>query len=815
MKYPLSWLQDYVAVEDSPDRLADRLTFAGMEVEGMETYGGGIEDVCAVEIRAVEQHPNADRLKVCRVFDGRREHDVVCGADNTKPGAKAAFAGPGCRLPNGMRVRSTRLRGVVSEGVLCAEDELGLSDDHTGILILPGETRPGTPLSKVVGPPETVLTIEVTPNRGDCLSILGMAREVAAIYRLPLNLPQPDPLQEDTDIHQLIHVEVSDPQACPRYTARAINGCRVAPSPPWMQRRLILCGVRPINNLVDITNYVMLECGQPLHVFDRKRLQGARLVVRRAKTNETLAMLDEANRTLDPSMLLIADAADAVAVAGVMGGEQSGIDPDTTDVVLESAAFSPTQVRRTARRLGVSTEASYRFERGVDPKLSEWASRRAAALLSKIAGGRCARGLIDVAATIAVPQPVRLRTNRVRSVLGCDVSDAEIDDILRILNFTIEPGDKDGERRVTVPSFRMDVSIEEDLIEEIARLHGLDKIPAAAPFARLIPDAVDQPVRDALRCRNLLSGMGLQEIVNYSFVSHKFLDLFLPEETAGKRLVIPHPVSAEHAVMRPSLIPQMMETLGRNLSRQVMESSLFESGRVFRIAGDGGWDEADRLTIGLMGPVGRPPLDKQRPVEAQEIFLWLKGIVENLLLWQRVVPPQKLERAGLTPVLDQQALSHPCFEPGQAVSLCLDGRHLGVMGIISRNIAAHWRCHTPIAVAEMDVTPLLPPESQRAPQLKPAPAFPAVRRDLAMILEQDLSHERILAVIAENAPPELTSVRPFDIFTGRGIGPGLKSLAYAFTYRADDRTLTDEEVNRMHQAICESVRKRLPVTMRE
>ncbi len=814
MKLPLSWLREYVAVDDSPNRLADRLTFAGLEVEALETYGAGIDDVCVAEVLAIVAHPDADRLQVCSVYDGRAEYTVVCGADNFKDGDKVAFAGDGCRLPNGVCVRTARLRGVTSEGMLCAEDELGLSDDHTGIMILPPETRPGTPLAAAIGAPDTVLTIEVTPNRGDCLSIIGMAREVAAIYGLPLRWPRPEPVAGSPDISERLTVDVLDPEACPRYTARIVDGCRVGPSPQWMQRRLTLCGVRPINNIVDITNYVMLECGQPLHAFDCDRLKGTRLVVRRAKDKERLAMLDETCRTLESSMLVIANETDALAVAGVMGGETSGIDANTTSVVLESAAFTPTHVRQTARRLGVSTEASYRFERGVDPEWTEWASRRAATLLAEMAAGQCARGLIDVAAPRPAPRPIRVRPDRVRSVLGCDISDTKIDAILRALNFGVESGADQREYQVTPPSFRTDVSIEEDLIEEVARLHGLDKIPAPAPFARIVPEADDRPVRDAMRCRDRLAGMGLQEIMNYTFVSHKFLDIFMPD-SAGERLVIPYPVSAEHAVMRPSLIPQMIETLGRNLSRQVVEAALFESGRVFRREPDGGWSEEDRLAIGLMGPVGRPPLDKQRPVDAQEIFLWLKGIAENLVIHQRVSPAQSIERTRLTPVLDQEPLTHSCFESGQAVSLSLGGQFLGTMGIVAGRIAVQWRCNTPIAVLEMALNPLLPPAEQTAPQLKPAPAFPSVRRDLAMILQQDISHQQIMAVIAKNAPPELTFVSPFDIFTGKGIGPGLKSLAYSFTYRADDRTLTDEEVNRMHQAIRDVVSKQLRVTLRE
>ncbi len=814
MKLPLSWLCDYVDVHETPRQLADRLTFAGFEVEDIETRGGGFDGVVAAEIIAVEPHPNADRLKVCRVFDGDMERSIVCGADNMQAGDKAPLATEGVRLPNGMLIRKSRLRGVVSDGMLCAPDELGLSDAHDGLLILPPATRPGTPLADVLGPPETVLTIDVTPNRGDCLSIIGMAREVAALYRVPLRRPQPECPVTTPPVSDRLQVEVSAPDGCPRYTARMISGCKVEPSPAWMQQRLSLCGVRPINNIVDITNYVMLECGQPLHAFDLTRLQGRRVVVRRAGPDETLAMLDEARRTLDSSMLVIADDREAVAIAGVMGGEASGISETTSDVVLESACFTASDIRRTARRLGVSTEASYRFERGVDPELAEWAGCRAAALLCELSGGQCAQGVLDVAQPLPAAAPVRMRPERIRSVMGCSLPDAYICAMLEALEFQIEPGADGTTYDVTAPSFRMDVAIEADLIEEVARLHGLDKIPTPTPFARLVPEADDNAVRHAIRCRNRLAGMGLREIVNYSFVSHRFLDRFMPDST-DERVVIPYPVSADHAVMRPSMLPQMVETLGRNHARQVVETALFETGRVFRRTSQGDYVETDCLAIGLMGPVGRSPMDKQRPVTAQEMFLWLKGIAENLVAVQRPLEATATSGAGIDAVLELTPLTDPIFESGQAVTIHHQGTRLGRMGIVANAIAAEWRFSEPIAVLQMAMAPLLPPAGWLSPQLLAVPAFPSVRRDLALIVSRDVSHREVIEVITEVAPPELTSVALFDIFSGRGIEPGMKSLAYAFTYRAADRTLTDDEVNRMHLVIREAVCQTLRATVRE
>ncbi len=814
MKLPLTWLREYVHCDDSPARLAERLTFAGIEVEAIETFGDRLEGVVAAEILSIQPHPGADRLKVCRVSDGRGERTVVCGADNFKIGDKVALAADGVTLANGLRIRTARLRGVLSEGMLCAADELGLSDDHSGILLLPSETLPGDALGDIMGPPETVLTLEVTPNRGDCLSLIGMAREVAALYRLPLQRPEPLPAMDPVAVTDRIAVTVADADGCPRYTAHVISGCRVASSPPWMQRRLSLCGVRPINNVVDITNYVMLECGQPLHAFDRARLPDARLVVRRAHAGETLAMLDATQRRLDPSMLVIADSADAVAVAGVMGGEASGITDATSDVVLESAFFTPSDVRRTARRLGVSTEASYRFERGVDPEQSVWAGRRAAALLTELAGGRCARGVIDVAA-IRPPAPaVHLRSDRVRSVLGCDVADSEIVTILEALDFQVHPASsRDREYHVKVPSYRMDVNLEADLIEEVARLYGLERIPVSDPCARRVADADDQPVREAMRCRDRLVGLGLLEIMNYSFVSHKFLDIFMPD-AAAERLVIPYPVSADHAVLRPSLIPQMIETLGRNHARQISQAALFECGRVFGRAHDGSFTETERLAIGLMGPVGRGAMDRQRPVAAQEIFLWLKGIAEQLVVLQRLPQPATRAGAALAPALETAPLAHAFFEPGQGMSISVGGVALGIIGIVARPISAQWRFTTPLAVMELTLEPLLAAAGS-TPRLRPAPTFPSVRRDLAMTVAQDLTNHQVMRVIAENAPPQLTAVHLFDIFQGKGIGPGLKSLAYAFTYRADDRTLTDEDVNRMHARVREAVQRQLGAALRE
>jgi phenylalanyl-tRNA synthetase beta chain len=803
MNVPFGWLKTFVDLDVTPEALAERLTFSGIEVEGIVTVGEGLEGVVAAAITDVQPHPSADRLKVCRVNAGSGELRVVCGAPNVRAGDLAAFAPAGVTLPNGMRIRETRLRGEVSQGMLCAEDELGLSDDHAGLLLLPPETAAaaGTPLGEVLGLPETVMELEITWNRPDCLSMIGIAREVAALYGKTLRLPETPLAESDPPAAEQVEVLVEDPGGCPRYTARVLTGVRMGASPPWMQQRLRLCGMRPISNVVDITNYVLLECGQPLHAFDAARLQGGRIVVRRAAGGETIRTLDDTARTLTPDVLVIADAGSPVAVAGIMGGAGSEVGTGTSTVVLESAFFDPALVHRGSVALGLGTEASRHFERGVDLENVEWASRRAAGLMAAHAGATVSRGVVDVRVPSREQAMLTCRYGAVNDLLGCRVEPGTVTAIFERLGLDVAQR-SDESCTVRVPSFRKDLEREADLVEEVARMHGLDAVPEKIPAARVVPDADDTPSRAVAACRANLAGLGLREAMHYSFVSAELLDRFDGADAAS-RVVLPNPVSADFAVLRNSLLPQMVETLGRNLAHQNADAALFEIGKVFTRGGpDSGVVEAQRVCLGLMGAAGRTGPDGNRPVRAEEAFLGLKGIVEALLEAQQV-------RGAAFEPRDVPGLEH-----GWSAAVTLERKDIGRLGVPAAALRHQWRLPEGVAVAELDLG-VLCARIFDPPELVPVSPYPAVRRDVAAVVDEGTSHEAVLDVIRKNAPPELTSVTLFDTFKGEGLGENRKSLAYALTYRSLERSLTDEDANRYHEAIKEALRRELKAAFRE
>ncbi len=794
MKLPLSWLRDYVDIDASAEEIAETLTFSGTEVEGIEHLGAGCEDVIVGEVRGWEKHPKADRLRLCRVFDGQNELPVVCGADNFDTGDKVALAPVGATLPGGMAIKEARLRGEVSQGMLCAEDELGLSADHAGIMILPGDAVPGTPFLEVIGGIETVLELEVTWNRPDCLSVIGMAREVAALYNVELKMPEPVLEETGKPVEEWTSVEVQNAVDCPRYTARVLTGAELKPSPVWMRRRLAACGVRPINNIVDITNYVMLECGHPLHAFDFALLKERRIVVRRAAEGERMSTLDDEERALTPEMLVIADAERPVAVAGVMGGAGSEINDTTQTVLLESATFDPALTHRTSVALGLSTESSHRFERTVNHETVEWASRRAAALMAEHCGATLAAGVIDVYGGKGEAEPITCRLARLESLLGVSLGRDEVLRILQRLQIPVTSHD-DGILTVAPPSFRPDLKIEADVFEEIARVHGLDEVPAADPVGRVVVDADDSRPRAVAACREHLVGLGLSETMNYSFLSGQMLDRF-GKDGEGRRVALPDPVSADHGIMRDSLIPQMAESLGRNATHQELDAACFEIGRVFHRE-DGEIREEDRLSIGLMGR--QPGQDDPSP---EGMFLWLKGLLEELV------------RVQNAPSLELRPEAHPAFEAGWCTAIFLGGKRVGILGILTDQIRHQWRIQSPVAIAELKLDSVLT-ELHDVQAFTAIPVYPSVDRDLALIVDESVRHGDVVRVIETGAPEELTGVDLFDIFRSEEMGDGRKSMAYSLTYRSAERTLTDEETNRLHAEIMDRLRRELKAEIRE
>jgi phenylalanyl-tRNA synthetase beta chain len=800
MKVPVSWLKEYVDFEDTIEGLADKLTFAGLEVEAIETIGSDFAGVVVGEVVQVEPHPGADKLRLCTVDYGTGENmRVVCGAPNVEVGGKYPFAPVGTTLPGGFTLKKAKIRGEESMGMLCAKDELGLGEDHSGLLVLAADLEPGTPFVQVWGEPETVIELEITPNRPDCLSMIGVAREMAVLYGSELKLPSFGISETDEDVNGEISVAVEDASACPRYTARVLKEAKIGPSPEWMQQRLEAAGIRPISNVVDITNYVMLETGHPLHAFDKTLVAGNRIIVRAAKEGETMRTLDDVERKLTPAMLVIADAEKPSAIAGVMGGADSEIKDGTSTILLESAAFETSSIRHTAKQLGLITDSSYRFQRGVNTDSVEWASRRAAALMCELAGAKLCKGIVD-----AYPQPkaqvkIPFAWKRIEGMIGSGIAADEMKKIFQALEIGIE--DDTGETATAVvPSFRLDLEREVDLVEEIARIHGVDNVPAKTPLAKVIPTADDSRVRAVSRLRNVLQGLGVGEIMNYTLVNHPLLDLFNPENRASRE-ELPHPISVDQSVMRTSLIPQLVESLGRNHSRQIDEACFYELGRVFNRA-DGAPVQTEMVSLGMMGPVGRTLLEKRAPVSEEEMFVWMKGLVERLL------SAQKLSAVSF------QAEDRPEFAAGKAVAILMDGEAVGCMGLVNKTARAEWRLAGPVAAAEIRLEALLE-KSFTIAKVQDLAQFPSMSRDIALVLDESVRHEDVVALIEKSNPKDLESFGLFDVYQGRGIEKGKKSMAYTFTYRSAKQTLTDKKVNKEHQKLSDVLCKQLGATLRE
>ncbi len=801
MKIPLSWLKEYVDFEDTVEGVADKLTFSGVEVEAIETVGGGVDGVVVGEVLSVEKHPNADKLTRCKVnFGGPAEMTVVCGAPNVAVGGKYPFAPLGTALPAGFTIEKRKVRGIFSEGMLCAEDELGISKNHDGLMVLDAKWEAGTPLAEVMGPPETVIEVEITPNRPDCLSLLGVAREVAALYGTKLKLPDVTLAESNPAAEKATSVTVEDLTDCPRYTARFLQSVKVGPSPEWMKQRLEAAGIRAINNIVDITNYVMLECGQPLHAFDQKLLAEGRIVVRHPKPGEKIVTLDGVERELESQMLVIADAAKPMAVAGVMGGEHSGINETTTDVLLESANFRPAAIRSTSKKLGLLSESSYRFMRGVDAELAEFGSRRAAQLMVELAGAKLLTGVVDVRAEPKKPWAVTCRPARLEALLGISATPKEIAKVFESLELKVLRSGADL-IEVQVPTFREDLTREADLIEEYARIYGLKKLPPVRSMATIVPGADDKPAQAQGRLREVLAGLGLQQVMNYSFLGEGLLDLFDKDNTPN-RVKLANPLTADHTVMRDALLPQVVENIGTNVSRQVSELAFFETGRVFRLGSDGVPSEEEHVAVGLLGPAGRTGLNKFRPVSEQEMFLWIKG------LWEQAASALNLRGASLRPA------DRPWGEPGRGMEIVLDENVVGWLGLLNVGIAREWRIHEPVGLLEAAVQPLVK-DIAAIHGLTPPPGFPSIRRDVALIVDSGVRHERVLEVARASAPADLERIELFDIYPGKNLGEGRKSMAYAFTYRSKTGTLTDEVANGFQEKVNAALKSQLPAEIRE
>jgi len=795
MRLSLNWLKDFVDLTVPAADLADRLTLAGLEVEALEEVAPDFSGVVVARVTRVEPHPQADRLQVAEVEDGRSSCRVVCGAPNLRAGHLYPFASPGAVISGGRKIKPAKLRGVASEGMLLAEDELGLSPDHLGLMEIPQDLPLGRDLAQALNLADVVLEVAVTPNRPDCLSVLGLAREVAALLNQPLRHPEVIVAEVAEPAHPLARVTILDPVGCPRYAARLLLNLTVGPSPFWLRRRLQLVGLRAINNLVDVTNYVLLEFGQPLHAFDFQKLRGGEIVVRRPGQEERhFVALDGQERTLNPETLLICDRERPVALAGVMGGLESEVTEATRQVLIESAYFDPKTIRRSAKRLSLRTEASYRFERGVDPEGTIHALERAAQLMAEVGGGRVMAGRLDV-----YPNPIHrprlsLRASWANAVLGTDLPREEMHGLLKRLHLPVIEGNGDL-LEVQVPSFRGDLEREIDLIEEVARLAGFDRIPVTLPRGSLATRRPEPEARLRAEARQLLLGQGFFEAVNYTFQPER-LQTLLGE--AGEALRLANPLSEETALMRTSLLPGLLEALRRNHLKQIQDVRLFELSMTFTPVAAAELPQEEQWLTGVMSGAREEAswLAAKAPLD----FFDLKGVVETLL--QGLLIPEVSFRGEALPAYLRQG-----------AKVYSQGRELGVLGEIAPQIAEKLDLEGPLWAFELNFQTLAA-GAQPFPLFVPLPRYPAVYRDIALVVPEEVSAARVAQELYYHGAPWLVEARLFDIYAGPPIHAGRRSLAFRLSYRDPERTLTDEAVNRHHEALVKALQEKLGAELR-
>ena len=771
MRVSGNWLREHVRVDADDAALERTLTMIGLEVDAAERIGDGLDGVVVARIVSAEKHPQADRLQVCMVDAGRGELlQIVCGAPNARPGLVAPLATVGARV-GGITIKAAKLRGVESNGMLCSAKELGLDADASGLMELPDDAPVGTPLAGYLGLPDTVFELGVTPNRADCFSVRGVAWDVAAALGGEVVPFEAAPVPAASDAR--IEVRLQAGADAPRYCGRVIEGvdARVR-TPVWMAERLRRAGVRPVSFLVDVTQYVMLELGQPMHAFDRDRLQGP-VGVRRARPGEALKLLDGRDAALDGEFLLVTDADRPVALAGVMGGHDTRVTDDTRNVFLEAAHFAPAAIIGRGRRLGLHTDAAHRFERGVDPELPRAAIERATRLVLDIAGGR--PGPVVEAALpehLPRPKPIILRRDRLARVLGLAIPDAEVERILRALGLSVSAHAEGWE--AVPPTRRFDLAIEEDLVEEVARIHGYDRIPATLPAGPARIAALDETRVGGHELRAQLVARGYHEALNFAFVDAGLLERW---QAAAGSVPLANPLSAELGVMRTALLPGLVAALARNAARQQTRIRLFEIGRVFHAAGDGGAPvETLRIAAAATGDARAEQWgEAARPVDFHDV----KGDLESLA-------------ACAGAALEFRPSQAPHGHPGRSADVYRDGVRIGWIGELHPRLQAELDLDRPVVAFELDVAPL---QARDLPRVAAVSRFPSVRRDLAIVVPEDVPWAAVEATVREAAGPLLAGLVLFDRYVGKGVEPGCKSLAMGLILQEDSRTLTDEEVD--------------------
>ena len=800
MKITYNWLKEYVDFDWSAEELAERITMLGVEVEGIEETGGTFDGIVVGEVLVRDQHPNADKLTLCKVSDGERELQIVCGATNFQAGDKVALANVGTSMPvkEGEKpfvLKEGKIRGELSQGMMCSGRELKLSDDHDGILILPADAQVGQPFAEHLGRAgkDIVFDLEVTPNRPDLNGVIGLAREIAALTGNPLKLPEISLPAFDEKADDLVAVQIDDPDLCPRYNARVIRDVKIGPSPDWLQARLEQVGIRPISNVVDVTNFVMMETGQPLHAFDLHLLAKAdgkpTVVVRRATAGEKFTTLDEAEHELTEDHLLIADPEKGIALAGVMGGLNTEINDTTQDVLLETAYFNPQNIRATSKATKLHTDASYRFERGADLGVTDWASQRAAQLIAEVASGTVADGAVEAFPQPAEPREVSLRHARTDALLGISIEPAKAVEYLKGLG--LEPVASDEiSATFRIPSWRVDLKREADLIEEVCRVHGVDQIPATTPMGCRGENEFDA-VHDALaEARDILTGLGLDEAQGQTLINNASAKL-----VAEELVELEHPLSSDMNVLRPSLLPGLLDSMRNNLTRQTHDVALFEIGRVFAPGA------AENRTVAIL-LAGNRHAPFWQGDDTKLDAMDLKGAVEALLDSLGVFGVQFARREEATALFVESA------------ELKMGKQVIGQLGQLLPTLGKQYEARDAVFLAELNLDVLLQRRTTNK-SFKALAQFPASERDVAMLVPEAVTHAEVLAVVKKAKPANLVDTRLFDVFRGKNVPEGQKSLAYSFTYRSAEGTLTDKDVNGAHEPLVAALQSQLNAIIRD
>lgn len=792
MKVPYSWLKDYVEINVSPKELGDKLTLTGSQLEELIIQGDVIQNIVTGKITQIEKHSDAEKLSICQVDIGNEEIQIVTAATNMKEQDIVPVALHGSTLADGTKIKKGKLRGEVSNGMFCSEEELGIAGDEPvhGLMILPIDTRLGADIKDILGLNKSILDFEITSNRPDCLSIIGMARETAAAFRTAYKMPNLEyKTVNSKNINDELKVDIKD-ELCNRFMARGVKNVKVGSSPSWMQEKLLEAGIRPINNIVDITNFVMLEIGQPMHAYDRRELTSNKIVVERARAGEKFTTLDEIERQLDDSMLCIKDNEIIVGLAGIMGGLNSEIKEDTTEVVFECANFDGTNIRINSKKLNLRSEASSRFEKDIDPNLAELAMNRACSLICELGAGEVMEGTIDVYNKKKEAKIVVVDSKWVNKFLGTDISKDEMKRCLDSVDlFTEIDGD---DLVVTASTFRIDIAIREDIAEEIARIYGYDVIPATI-FS--VSTEREPKYRKGIldnRLVLLATSSGLNQSISYSFVSPKVFDkINLPEDSSFRNVVkIKNPLGEDYSVMRTSTLPSMMDSLGRNYSRNNAYVRLFEMGKVYIKNEDDAKlpIEKNVITIGMYGECD---------------YLDLKGTVENIL-----------EGLGIKNAKYERESENISYHPGKTAKLVIGKTLVGTLGEVHLGVCENYGVDVPCFVAELSLDSLYE-SADMDKKYKPLPKFPAVTRDIALLADDSMLVQEIDETIRKAGGNLVEKVELFDIYKGKQIPEGKKSIAYAIWYRDENKTLTDQDVNKVHEKILRTLEYKLGATLRD